>query len=192
MVMVNRRHHLIPIEELFKPDTKILAGHNRHEALLWVMESLVSRNKSILPLDKIKDLARQLNTEQLCDPPLNDREFEKQWKCAIEFIVKNNGNGNGNGQAHNGSSATNTEREQDHEEQQQSKPKEFTVFKYSLDIPLAEEINLAGVNKFLQIIDDDSDDDGTDSSGTNKKKKKPVISDKIDLSEEKHIILKPS
>jgi putative DNA primase/helicase len=129
--------HLIPIEELFKPDTRILAGHNRHEALLRVMESLISRNKNILSLDKIKGLARQLNTEQLCDPPLNDREFEKQWKCAIVFIAKNNGNGNS--QTANGS-ATNT-KEQDREHQQ-SQPKEFTVFKYSQDVPLAEEINL--------------------------------------------------
>jgi hypothetical protein len=78
-----------------------------------------------------------VNTEQLCDPPLNDREFEKQWKCAIVFIAKNNGNGNS--QTANGS-ATNT-KEQDREHQQ-SQPKEFTVFKYSQDVPLAEEINL--------------------------------------------------
>ena len=125
-----------------------------------------------------------------CVPPLDYKDFEKQWKCAIEFIVKNNGNGNG--QAHNGNSTstTNNTNEKEHDnEEQQSKSKEFTVFKYSQDnITLAEVITLTGVNKFLQIIDD-SDDDDDDTN--NKKKKKPVISDKIDLSEEKHIILKP-
>jgi hypothetical protein len=49
----------IAIEDLFKPDTKIYEGHNRHEALLRVMESLISRNKAILHLEKIKGLARE-------------------------------------------------------------------------------------------------------------------------------------
>ena len=47
----------IPIEELFKPETKILEGHNRHEALLRIMESLLQRNRRILSLEKIKQLA---------------------------------------------------------------------------------------------------------------------------------------
>jgi hypothetical protein len=126
---------LVPIEELFKRDTKILAGHNRHEALLRVMESLISRNKNILPLDKIKELARHVH-EQLCNPPLDDRDFEKQWKCALEYIASNNINGNsssdGNGQPPNA-------KERNHE-QQTPKSKEVTVFKYSQEVSLAEEI----------------------------------------------------
>ena len=58
--------------------------------------------------------------------------------------------------------------------EQQQHPKEYTVFKYSKDIELAEEITLANKNVFLQIIDS-----------------KPVVLEKIDLSEQKNIIIKP-
>ena len=76
---------LIPIEDLFKPDFTIAEGHNRHEALLRVMESLIVRNTGILFLDKIKELALEWNSQH-CSPPLDDKEFEKQWKCALDFI----------------------------------------------------------------------------------------------------------
>ena len=82
--------NLIPIEELFKPDTKVLTGHNRHEAILRVMESLISRNKGSMSLYDIKALASKWNSDHLV-PPLDYKDFEKQWKCAIEFIIKNNG-----------------------------------------------------------------------------------------------------
>jgi hypothetical protein len=78
---------LIPIEDLFKPDFIIAEGHNRHEALLRVMESLIVRNSSILSLDKIKKLAKDWNNQQ-CRPPLDDKEFEKQWKCSLRFVTK--------------------------------------------------------------------------------------------------------
>jgi hypothetical protein len=164
---------LIPIEDLFKPDTKIYEGHNRHEALLRIMESLISRNRGILYLEHIKQLATKWNSVH-CIPPLDNKEFEKQWKSASRFIVRNNSNskGNDNGQAQNGDS-TNTKKEQDHE-QQQPKSKELTVFKYSQDILLAEEVSISNKNVFLQIIDG-----------------LPTISEKLDLSEQKGIILKP-
>jgi hypothetical protein len=75
----------IPIEDLFKPDFTVVEGHNRHEVLLRVMESLIVRNSGILPLQKIKNLAREWNS-QICMPSLDDKEFEKQWKCALVFI----------------------------------------------------------------------------------------------------------
>ena len=46
--------NLIPIDELFKSETTILEGQNRHEAVLRISESLIQRNKKILSLDKIK------------------------------------------------------------------------------------------------------------------------------------------
>jgi hypothetical protein len=55
-----------------------------------------------------------------------------------------------------------------------SNVKEHTVYKYSQNIPLADEIVLDNKNVFLQIIDS-----------------KPVISRHIDLSMEKNIILYP-
>ena len=46
------------------------------------------RNKDILSKEKIKVLAYEWNQEH-CDPPLDNKEFEKQWICAIDFINKN-------------------------------------------------------------------------------------------------------
>jgi hypothetical protein len=61
-------------------------------------------------------------------------------------------------------------------EQDIVKPIEHVVFKYSKDVPLAEEITLGANGKyvFLQILDG-----------------KPVISGLIDQSQEKNIIIKP-
>ena len=36
----------MPISKLFEDDFVISEGHNRHEGILRVMESLISRNKS--------------------------------------------------------------------------------------------------------------------------------------------------
>ena len=85
------------IEELWKPETKILEGHNRHLELLRIMESLLQNNRK-MPIDMIKQMA-QIWNQNHCVPPLDDTEFEKQWKDATKFISKNiiinNGNGNG-------------------------------------------------------------------------------------------------
>ncbi|MBA3749317.1 MAG: bifunctional DNA primase/polymerase [Nitrosopumilus sp.] len=75
----------IPIEKLFDDDFVVCRGHNRHEALLRIMTSLIKRNKPILGLEQIKKMSYALN-EKKCIPPLEDNEFEKQWKCAIKFI----------------------------------------------------------------------------------------------------------
>jgi hypothetical protein len=83
----NNNKNLIPIEELFKPDTRILKGHNRHEAVLRVAESLIQRKKNILSLDQIKKLAYEWNQEH-CIPPLDDKEFERQWNDALDFTTK--------------------------------------------------------------------------------------------------------
>jgi P4 family phage/plasmid primase-like protien len=83
------RPGLIPINELFKEDAIIHAGHNRHEALLRVMESLLKRNAGILSIEQIMQDASDWNAIH-CNPPLNDREFQKQWKCATKFIAIKN------------------------------------------------------------------------------------------------------
>jgi len=56
------------------------------------------------------------------------------------------------------------------------KPKEYTAYKYSKDIPLAEEIELESENQnmFLQIIDGE-----------------PVLSEEIKI-QKKNIIIKPN
>jgi len=77
----------LPMEELFKPGFPTLEGHNRHERLLRMMESLLVRNRRILPLELTKELARTCNTIKYFDPPLDNKEFEKQWECALKFIL---------------------------------------------------------------------------------------------------------
>jgi hypothetical protein len=63
---------------------------------------------------------------------------------------------------------------QDDQEEQDQLVKEHEVYKYSKDIPLAEQIILDNKSVFLQFIDD-----------------KPVVSPKLDLSKEQNIILYP-
>jgi hypothetical protein len=75
------------IKELFDPEFTVLEGNNRHEALLRVMESLIARNHVILSEEKIKELAGDWNLKQ-CKPPLDNNEFERQWRDAKKFITK--------------------------------------------------------------------------------------------------------
>ena len=84
----NKKDGLIPIEDLFKKDFQIKIGNNRHEGLLRVMESLIARNSSILSEEKIKEIAYEWNQTH-CEPPLDDIEFEKQWKDSKKYIGKN-------------------------------------------------------------------------------------------------------
>ena len=82
----NGNNALVPITELFKEDYRVYEKHNRHEALLRAMESLIKRNAGIFTLKKIKTLAHEWNQIH-CVPPLNDKEFERQWKDATKFII---------------------------------------------------------------------------------------------------------
>ena len=78
---------LLPMQELGKKDFVVCEGNNRHEALMRKMESLIKRNRNVSDLEEIQDYARRWN-EKHCLPPLDDIEFDKQWKCALEFIGK--------------------------------------------------------------------------------------------------------
>jgi hypothetical protein len=57
------------------------------------MESELQRNRGIKPLDMIKQIA-QIWNQSHCSPPLNDIEFEKQWKDALNFVEKSINNDN--------------------------------------------------------------------------------------------------
>ena len=76
---------LTPIQDLFKGDAKVYEGHNRHEALLRIMDSLIERNKGILTFGQIKKLANEWNLNH-CSPPLNNQEEDKQWKAATKLL----------------------------------------------------------------------------------------------------------
>jgi len=84
---IDDNNRQIPISKLFEDDFVISEGHNRHEGILRVMESLISRNKSTLSKEKIKELAYDWNQEH-CKPSLDDNEIKRQWNCAIIFIEK--------------------------------------------------------------------------------------------------------
>ena len=97
----------ISIFDLFKPDTKILKGHNRHKALLRVMDSLLARNKRILAPNQIRQLAYNWNKEH-CIPPLEDNDFEREWKQSAIFIAKSiNDNNHYNGNGHSNKNDSN-------------------------------------------------------------------------------------
>jgi hypothetical protein len=87
----------IPIAELFKADTRIYEGSNRHKAQLRVNDSLIAKLKDILP-DKIKQLAMGWNQAH-CKPPLDDKEFDKLFNQSAHFILKNNGDEKGTNDA---------------------------------------------------------------------------------------------
>jgi hypothetical protein len=60
------------------------------------MESLLQNNRKIQLAD-IKQMA-QIWNQNHCAPPLDEKEFDKQWKCALKFVGKSiNNNNNGNG-----------------------------------------------------------------------------------------------
>jgi P4 family phage/plasmid primase-like protien len=65
-------------------------GHNRHEDLHRVMDSLIKRNYDIIPLEKIKQLAREHNTIEFYEEPISDIDFERQWIQAVRFIRSKN------------------------------------------------------------------------------------------------------
>ncbi|HJT83420.1 MAG TPA: bifunctional DNA primase/polymerase [Nitrososphaeraceae archaeon] len=88
----NGNGHLNPISDLWKTDTVILQGHNRHLELLRIMESELQRNRGIKPLEDIKEIC-QLWNQKHCKPSLDERDFEKQWKAAMEFIARNTADG---------------------------------------------------------------------------------------------------
>jgi hypothetical protein len=79
----------MPINDLLEDDFVVDEGHNRHEALLRIIESLIQRNKKTMNIAKIKQLAFNWNQKH-CRPPLNEKEFEKQWRDAKKFLEKRN------------------------------------------------------------------------------------------------------
>jgi hypothetical protein len=67
------------------------------------MESELQIGKGRKSLDDIKQICQFWN-EKHCDPPLNNIEFERQWKQAIKFVsksIKDNNHYNGNGHNNN-------------------------------------------------------------------------------------------
>lgn len=78
------KDNLIPMKLLMDDETKIIAGNNRHEAILRYAESLLRKYP-----DMEKTIFRDMifaKNNRMCDPPLNEEEINKQIKDAINFI----------------------------------------------------------------------------------------------------------
>jgi len=89
----NGKTNKIPIEELLKPDFIIEAGHNRHEAVLRVIEHCYLKYRESKPLDEIYDISWKWNLNH-CKPPLNQSDFERQINDGFRFVDKTNANDN--------------------------------------------------------------------------------------------------
>ena len=76
----------ITMANLFQDATKIIEGNNRHQAIMRTMESLLWNLPHVQP-ELIKKWAWDRNLN-LCVPPLDQTEFNKQWHGATEFISK--------------------------------------------------------------------------------------------------------
>jgi hypothetical protein len=109
---------LTPMQDLFRDEYVIIEGNNRHEALLRVMDSLIRRLYGIMSLEEIRQYASDWNQKH-CQPPLDNTEFEKQWKQATKFILTQIENEEELGNA----TSSKTEQKQ---EQQGSLPEELT------------------------------------------------------------------
>lgn len=87
---IRHENNQIHIEDLFKDNFEIYEGNNRHGYLLRAMESLIQRYKNILSEKRIIKLSQEWNQDH-CRPPLDEKEFEKQWKDAKSFISRMQG-----------------------------------------------------------------------------------------------------
>lgn len=83
----------IPMEELLKPDFIIEEGHNRHEAVLRVIEHYYSRYRESKPLAEIEELAWKWNLSH-CNPPISKIDFDRQVSDGLRFVDKTNASNN--------------------------------------------------------------------------------------------------
>lgn len=94
--LIVNKNGKIPIQKLFEDGFVIHEGHNRHEALLRVMESYITKNNSKKKIEEIKKMAVKWNDKHNY-PPLDKIQIEKQWKDALTFLASNHSS-----QAYNG------------------------------------------------------------------------------------------
>lgn len=83
----------IPMEELLKPDFIIEAGHNRHEAVLRVIEYYYLKLREYKTIDEISDISWEWNLNH-CNPHISKLDFDRQLSDGIRFVDKTNVNNN--------------------------------------------------------------------------------------------------
>ena len=81
----------IPMGELLRPGFIIGEGHNRHEAVLRVIEHYYLKYRESKSLDEIYDMSWKYNLNN-CKPPLSQSDFERQLNDGIRFVDKTNAN----------------------------------------------------------------------------------------------------
>lgn len=72
---------------LWQKDIQVVAGNNRHGALMALGESAYFRFKNLLDEDIQRQFFNDLN-RMLCAPPLDDNEVKKQWESVKVGILK--------------------------------------------------------------------------------------------------------
>ncbi len=132
----------IPIAELFKADTIIYEGNNRHLQQLRVNDSLIASFKDVLPLDKIKQLSMEWNQAH-CKPPLDNKDFDKLFDQSLDFISENNKDDKGKDDV--------GVNEQETKSANGNTNKTCYIHKYSKGIPIAEAIIVSGKPYFIQM-----------------------------------------
>jgi hypothetical protein len=74
----------VPMKLLMDNETQIIAGHNRHEAIMRYAESIL-RKFPKMEKQMFEDLI-MLKNNRMCKPPLNENEIQIQIECAVNFI----------------------------------------------------------------------------------------------------------
>lgn len=81
-----KNYCLKPMYRLNARSYEVTGGNNRHEDVLRKCESLITKLYGQVSLEDIKKLAWDWNVNH-CSPPLPLAEFERQWKCAVKYII---------------------------------------------------------------------------------------------------------
>lgn len=76
----------VSMKILMDNETKVIAGHNRHEAIMRYAESIM-RKYPRMENQIFRDMI-MLKNNRMCQPPLEEREVETQIECAVAFIER--------------------------------------------------------------------------------------------------------
>lgn len=76
----------VPMKLLMDPDTRILEGSNRHEAILRYCESILRKYPEME--ENVFDEVIKAKNRLMCSPPLNETELKKQIHDAKTYIVQ--------------------------------------------------------------------------------------------------------
>lgn len=76
----------VPMKVLMDNETKVVQGHNRHEAIMRYAESIL-RKYPRMESQMFRDMII-LKNNRMCQPPLSEDEIDVQIECAVNYIEK--------------------------------------------------------------------------------------------------------